>query len=192
VHHQIQPFLVIVKYSLEIRKLNKIIKHIELFSKVSIYSVRHMDTPTKINTYLFTFSPKGITKNYDYSYMDHYQKYFKNWKACMEDYEINPELNASGNLHYHGYYVLKDKYKWFKSVLPRMKYEGNLKIDIVTADLSKAMVYCRKDRDIMLKLITARPLPITKENCKMEIDKDLVSNTLIDYLIEVTNDLDTK
>jgi len=155
-----------------------------------------MDTPKKTNTYLFTFSPQGITKDYDYGYMEHYNEYFKSWSLCMEDYEINPELNASGNLHYHGFYVIKDKYKWFHKVLPKMKYNGNMRIDMVTADLTKAMVYPRKDRDLMLRLIKARPLPITKENCKLlnedEI-KIIESNDLIRYLknqgidIEYTN-----
>lgn len=151
-----------------------------------------METQKKVNTYLFTFSPQGTTKNYDYSYMEHYNEYFKSWAHCMEDYEINPELNASGNLHYHGYYIIKDKYKWFNKTLPKMKYNGNIRIDIVTNDLSKAMIYPRKDRDLMLKLIKARPLPITKQNCKLENDSEfeVYPNDVISYLKQSGIDID--
>jgi len=130
--------------------------------------------------YLFTYSPRGVTKSYDYTYMDHYNDYFKSWHGCMAEYEINPELNASGNLHYHGYYIIKDRFKWFKKVLPKLKYNGMIKIDEVKQNFTKAIEYSRKDRELMLKLLTVRPLPITHED---HLIKQVTVNkiTLLDY-----------
>lgn len=150
-----------------------------------------MDTPKTEKTYLFTFSPKGVTKSYDYTYIDHYVNYFEEWSKCMEDFEINPELNASGNLHYHGFYIVKDKYKWFKKVLPKLKYNGMWRIEEVKHDLEKAMIYCRKDRELMISLMNYGPIPLTKTNCTIPFNstdnlflelKDYGFNNNLDYI----------
>lgn len=59
-----------------------------------------MTTPPETEStpvYLFTFSPAGVTKNASYTYHDHIVTYFKSWHKCMSEFEINPELNQSGN-----------------------------------------------------------------------------------------------
>lgn len=142
-----------------------------------------MDTPA----FLFTYSPKGLTKDYDFTYIDHYNSYFKQWQQCMSEYEINPELNQSGNLHYHGYYKIKDKFKWFKKVLPKMKYNGFIKIDEVKSDLNKSLEYCRKDREFMLKILAARPLPLSHLDHKIDdkLDSSQKPKSIKDYLDEI-------
>lgn len=147
-------------------------------------NVKHEKTD---NTYLFTFSPKGNTKNYNFAYYDHLGEYFRYWHKCMKSFEINPELNASGNLHYHGYFVLKDQYKWFKSILPKMKYHGLVKINRVEYSLQDAMIYCRKDNELMNKLITLYPVPYTD---KCQTVNDLpeilpIQNTINKYMVEL-------
>lgn len=115
-------------------------------------------------TYLFTFSPKGNTKNAEFTYYDDLATYFNSWHKCMSEFEVNPEFNQNGNLHYHGYFVLKDKVKWYKMVLPKMKYNGMVKINKVEHNLSDAMVYCRKDNDLMLQIIKQYPVPYTNQD----------------------------
>lgn len=44
-------------------------------------------------------------------------------KLCSQ-YECYPEMHANGNLHYHMIVKLFDKVKWFKKVLPTLKYHG--------------------------------------------------------------------
>lgn len=142
--------------------------------------------------YLFTFSPIGTTKNYNFAYYDHLGDYFRHWHQCMESFEINPELNASGNLHYHGFFILKNKYKWFKSILPKMKYHGMVKINKVHCDLQKAMEYCRKDRELMNKLITIYPVPYTdKSQTVKDLPKILpIEKTMDQYFKTYIDDLE--
>lgn len=139
-----------------------------------------MDTQDN-QIYLFTYSPSGTTKNYDFNYAEHYKCFFSLWHHCMLTYEINPELNQNGNLHYHGYFSIKDRFKWYKKVLPKMKYNGFIKIDLVKNDFNKAIEYARKDRTLMLKLIQQRPLPITHNDFKFLENKEK-NKTIIDYL----------
>lgn len=100
----------------------------------------------------------------------------------MSQFEINPELNQNGNLHYHGYFVLKDKLKFYKSILPKMKYNGFVKIDLVHNDLQKAMEYCRKDREFMKQLIKESPVPFIHSDKLGKRPLDKVSKSLMDYL----------
>jgi len=146
-----------------------------------------MDTPT----YLFTFSPKGNTKDVNFTYIDHLVLYFKKWHYCMSQFEINPELNSSGNLHYHGYFVLKDRTKWHKSVLPKMKYNGLIKIDKVKNDLAKAMVYPRKDNQMMQDIITKYPVPYTNDNILLRRRLKLHDRDIEDYLNQLHINYDT-
>lgn len=129
--------------------------------------------------YLFTYSPKTITKDPTFTYCDHITTYFLSWIRCMHEFEVNPEFNQNGNLHYHGYFRLKDKVKWYKVVLPKMKYNGLIKINKVEQDLSKALEYCRKDRELMLKCISHK-IPFTHTDKKPKID-EFTQNNLLDY-----------
>lgn len=108
--------------------------------------------------------------------------YFKAWKRCMLEFEVNPEFNTSGNLHYHGYYIIKDAYKWYSKVLPKMKYHGFIKINEVKSDLASALNYSRKDREIMIKSLDyAVPythevkVVKTKQQVSIELDNGITS-----------------
>lgn len=131
-------------------------------------------------SYLFTFSPKGTTLNATYAYMDHINTYFFSWHKCMSHFEVNPELNSNGNLHYHGYFIIKDKVKWFKVVLPKMKYNGNMKITKVDNDLSKALEYSRKDR-VMMESIIDHKIPFTEQDRVKHIPPPCSSNEITNY-----------
>lgn len=47
-----------------------------------------------------------------------------NLKLCCDHYEIFPELTLQGNIHFHGILEINDKIKWYKKVLPSLKYMG--------------------------------------------------------------------
>jgi len=101
----------------------------------------------------------------------------------MSQFEINPEFNANGNLHYHGYFIIKDKVKWFKNVLPKMKYNGLVKINIVKDNLQSAMEYCRKDNIIMKQVIKKYPVPYT-HLCSLTLltKPDIIQDNIMTYL----------
>lgn len=134
--------------------------------------------------YLFTYSPRDVTLNPTYSFMNHINLYFWSWHKCMESFEVNPEFNQNGNLHYHGYFIIKDKYKWYHNVLPKMKYNGFIKINIVVDDLFKALDYCRKDRELMIRSIDHK-IPFTEEDRIKHIPPPGHS-TIEDYLRNAT------
>lgn len=136
---------------------------------------------TTASAYLFTYSPQDTTKNPTYAYMNHINTYFHSWHKCMSDFEVNPEFNQNGNLHYHGYFVIKDPYKWFKFILPKMKYNGLVKINKVEDNLDKAMEYCRKDRELMSKIIEHK-IPYNQEDKIKHIYPDHEPQTVIEYI----------
>lgn len=69
-----------------------------------------------------------------------------------------PELNASGNIHYHSKIFISDKVKWFKSVLPKFKYNGMVKIKTKNIDEGWDK-YLIKDKEVMEKILNIT-LPI--------------------------------
>lgn len=145
-------------------------------------TTKRTDSKVMTETYLFTFSPKGNTKNAEFTYYDDLATYFVNWHKCMREFEINPEFNQNGNLHYHGYFVLKDKVKWFKNVLPKMKYNGMVKINKVEHNLGSALIYCRKDRDMMNQIIKHYPVPYTHQDKLFHVEIDCIDNSIARYL----------
>lgn len=137
----------------------------------------------KDGPYLFTFSPKSLF-DYNKLYMKVYSdvsQYFKSFWYCMDEFEINPELNANGGLHYHGYFIIKDRVKYFKSCLPTLKRNGMVRVEKIKHDFDKAVLYSRKDRTLMESLLkrTSIVLPIIKTEetkkyygigCRMMLD----------------------
>lgn len=76
------------------------------------------------------------------------------------DYKCYPEFHNNGNLHYHFIVELKDKIKWFKKVLPTLKYHGFVVVKPAT-DFAGWLSYCTKHQQTVehtLKIL----LPITK------------------------------
>lgn len=134
-----------------------------------------MTNPQK--SFLFTWSPKLVTKDPNYTYDFFVEEYFKSWEKCMDSFEVNPEFNKSGNLHFHGYFILKEKesysVRWYTKILPKLKYNGFIKID-KCSDLSKAIVYARKDRALMLKCLKKAyyPVPLVKNFTKLRVSTD--------------------
>lgn len=91
------------------------------------------DIISHLDLYLITWTPDpkklpykyNMVKNYDY----HIRLFFKNFNKACHTFAICPEFNLNGNIHYHGWFQLKDPVKWYKSVLPTLKHNGFIKIN---------------------------------------------------------------
>lgn len=100
----------------------------------------------------FTWSPdpskfSGIRPEYQFNDT---LVFIKSMASCCY-YEIFPELNLSGNIHYHGKIYVYDKVKWYKSVLPKLKYNGF--VCIKGSINEKWDDYIVKDKDMMTKIL---------------------------------------
>ncbi len=118
----------------------------------------------------FTLSPKPLNNvKYDRWVL------FIWWRRIHEvispfstEYDIYPEFDDSGRLHFHGVFSCKDKVKFYKTQ-NRLKKHGFVKYEGHVTD--KWLDYCKKD------LLTTREvfddtccihIPMLKENyCKM-------------------------
>lgn len=143
------------------------------------------DTTYSSIIYLFTWSPKDQnTLNPKFKYIDDIANYFRQWHQCMKEFEVNPEFNQNGNLHYHGYFRIKDQIKWFKRILPKMKYNGYIKINKVHTSFDEAIKYTRKDREVMTEVLYPLKVPYTeKDKEKQHIPNK--EDSLLDYGIEI-------
>lgn len=102
----------------------------EVIEKSEFDIISHLDL------YLITWTPDpkklpckyNMVKNYDY----HIRLFFKNFNKACHTFAICPEFNLNGNIHYHGWFQLKDPVKWYKSVLPALKHNGYTKINLST------------------------------------------------------------
>lgn len=80
-----------------------------------------------------------------------------NLGLCCDYYEMYPELTVAGNIHYHGVIRVKDKIKWYKKVLPTLRYKGY--VCVKKDPDEKWKEYIRKDKDIMERIL-CRNFPI--------------------------------
>lgn len=98
----------------------------------------------------FTWSPAGVTIDYTKSYIYFFYKviYILGDKCFKKlKYEIYPEINASGNIHYHGQFVIPNKscyVSFYKMFLTRCKNFG-----FVVCKKAYNKGYCEKDKEIM-------------------------------------------
>lgn len=138
--------------------------------------------------YLYTWCPVGATIRPKFQYVSHINEFFRRWKNCMSDFEVNPELTVQGNIHYHGFFILKDKIKWFKSILPKMKRNGFIKINLVKKDFESAISYSRKDNEMMIKVMKGIPVPFVPGSLPslIKLVKELKqkgeNKTILDYI----------
>jgi len=85
--------------------------------------------------------------------------------SCFSTFAFTPELNTNGSIHIHGWYVIRDKYKYFKWFLPKCKGLGWIKINKMTSRNALA-VYYRKEIELMNQLMYEYhlPIPLTHKN----------------------------
>lgn len=120
----------------------------------------------------FTWSPKKSTRQAKWGLIWDIENYFIDFTLCCKSAIIMPELNKNGNLHYHGTIVIKDKIKWYKVILPKLKKDGFVLIKSID-DMQKWTEYINKTKEEMM-IITERELPITLEHLQL-IKKSLNS-----------------
>lgn len=130
------------------------------------------DVDLKATIRLFTCSPNPRKCGIDQyrNYMDHLWVVFSKFSRCMSEFVVSPELNENGNIHYHGWFVLKDKVKFYKHVLPAMKKLGFVKISKLKHRNAEWDYYCQKDYEIMKELCQPIPVPMTHRNYKNVIN----------------------
>ena len=101
------------------------------------------------------------------------------------DYEIYPEYRVSnGSIHYHGTIDIKDKIKWYRRTLVRLKNLGFYKIKEIE-DLQGWNKYCEKELNIS-KAILEVPLPL--KNKMWKHDKKLEQVVIEEEHITKVND----
>lgn len=157
---------------------------VNLFSRVSIYLV--MDTPQLRQTitektiaygrknaliingkeYAFTqtFNPKtGIPEHVLIKqYEKGLQLIVKFLKDCSDVYTLYPEMHASGQIHFHGFVKIKDRFNYYKN-LCRYQAEVGFITMVDIDDPIKWLEYCNKDVSLMQELIPDYPIPINRE-----------------------------
>lgn len=119
--------------------------------------------------YFFTLSPKQLGNKQHLNYAEHIWDYFFDVHQVLDKFCIIPELNGNGNIHYHGWFSIKDKYRYYRFWLPRMKSLGFVKInECKTNFLSDSIPYAYhlKDFDEMVSQMSPFPIPLTHSTYK--------------------------
>lgn len=88
-----------------------------------------------------------------------------NSSKVFSRFAFTPELTLNGNIHIHGWFVIKDKYKYFKWFLPKCKSFGFVKIDKMKSK-NALEEYYKKDINHMNELMNEYdlPIPLTHDN----------------------------
>jgi hypothetical protein len=100
-------------------------------------------------------------------------EYLNNAFKCCSYYNFMPELSESGRLHMHGWVVIKDKVKWFKDFIPRLKRYGMIKVD--KPNSVKAFEYYKKEAETTVQILDKYRFPLCDQNnyvhdCRMPLD----------------------
>lgn len=75
-----------------------------------------------------------------------------------------PELNTNGNVHIHGWYIIKDNIAYYKSFIPKCKRLGFVLIKKKVNE--KWFDYVNKEIDLTINVIGEdMPIPLTHCNC---------------------------
>lgn len=86
-------------------------------------------------------------------------------------YMFIPEINLNGNVHIHGWFIIKDKISFYKQFIPRCKQLGYvlLKNKNINIEWEK---YCEKDLTPTIEILGFDlPIPLTQHNNKMYIEE---------------------
>lgn len=143
------------------------------------------------HVYLFTWNPKPRFYQYDkYGDNDYNNQWLTMCKKivklerCSKNYAIVAEISDSGKLHCHGFFVMKDKVKWIKSVLPSFKRGGFVKHAKANSHKWEVFKYHVKEIEITDSLIRDIPIVVTPFTQK-EVIK-CIRKVEVDVAIEKT------
>jgi len=118
--------------------------------------------------YLFTWNPKDKFfpdgNNYVMKWDTMLCRVIKHLTRCMSKFCIIPEVSDNGRLHCHGWFVIKDKVKWNKSVRQIIARHGFMKMNRLRA--TAGFDYYKKDMDTLSGYLPGRQTVITKANLR--------------------------
>lgn len=103
---------------------------------------------------LFTWNPSDksispLDRNMKWDTM--ISKYLKGLHRCCKKFCVVPEVSEMGRLHCHGWFIIKDKVKWVKSVLPKLQRHGMFKMNKMNS--KKGLAYYKKDYEVTNELL---------------------------------------
>lgn len=88
---------------------------------------------------------------------------------CFRTFMFVPEINENGNVHIHGWYVIKDNIAYWKSFLPKCKRMGYVKVKKGNID-DKWCSYLQKDANDTAQTVGEdMPVPLCDSNYKSYI-----------------------
>lgn len=123
---------------------------------------------------------------------------YKQYQTCLtylrmaskvfEEYSFIPELTLDGNVHIHGYYLVKDMIKFFRKFLPMLKSCGFIKIKPITT-MHDWQAYMMKDMEQNQYLFDGLPYPFDNDTIipkwvyqsKKTMKKKTYRKTVLDY-----------
>lgn len=120
---------------------------------------------------------------------EHFFSVLSALKLCAQ-YECYPEFHVNGNLHYHLIVQLFDKVKWYKKVLPTLKYHGFVYIKINVDEGWR--IYCQKNEALTMKVLGVY-LPIRHTDSLPEKVADYAHELALEksHTIEFNDEMDT-
>lgn len=150
-----------------------------------------MEPSTDILKLAFTWSPRPDMQHDDpkKGFAQHLPV-LRNILKCCDKYELHPECFLNGGLHYHAYLEIKDKIKWYKSVLPTFKRYGFV---VIKKNPNEHWhKYIRKDGQIMYDVLEHQSLDpdvglklMTVRLCKQKVNSCPDIKKYIDTFIEI-------
>lgn len=142
----------------------------------SICDLAEDEIDTDDVVYFFTWNPHDrfygcITEDKQYKMMWYQmiQRGLRYFRKCSKKYAFNPEFSEIGRLHCHGWFVMKDKIKWIRGVMPKLRKGGFIKVSKQNKK-SKGMEYYREDLSETRQIIPIDSFPFTHLNDKTIIN----------------------
>lgn len=126
-----------------------------------------LDEIDMLNVRAFTWSPNPL--RFPSTSPSKQYKSLLNWvllksHKMFSKFCFTPELSEMGNVHIHGWFIIKDRIKYHKWFIPRCKAAGYVQIKYKNID-EKWFEYIKKDISYMNELFEERlPVPLTNLN----------------------------
>jgi len=111
-------------------------------------------------------NPRKRSNNQLTNYQNDLYNVFNHMRRCCDHFVVAPELTEEGNIHYHGWFQISDKIKYYKTFFPKIKKLGYCKFNKLKHTKSDWDYYCQKDHLMMKEYMTPFPTPFTHITCK--------------------------
>lgn len=131
-----------------------------------LYIRRHSLIDEMDDVVLFTWNPNDYFMKGTRNYNDQWLKMtaiLSKFKRCARNYAFVAEVSPTGRLHCHGFYVLQDKVKFVKGVIPHLKANGFIYVNPAKSHDMKAFKYHLEDLNDTVRFIEDFPVVFTKD-----------------------------